>query len=396
MKMNSLVIENFRSLESLSLPNLGRINLLVGKNNSGKTSVLESLRVLSSGGGVKTFLELAVEREDQLASDGSEEVGSIKQAISGMFTDYAIDSREIRIGDFPGPMSLSMKRVQYLYLVNDEAQRAITGRRQILSPDEVGKIEENDSDEFIVREALDVTVGGKQAAWVRLDRSFGRILTDSGMEPRSSLASCAYVPSRPNDVDELASLWDQIALTDRESEVVNALRLIEPSIVGLTFVESNFETEDIKRRFQYRPRLSAGRSSGRRIPVVKLDGSNLRVPLKAMGDGLHRILDVVLRLVAIENGFFLLDEFENGLHFSIHDRLWELILKIATERSVQVFATTHSDDCVKAFSRISLASKEDGVLYRITRPLAGDKVHFVRRYSEQTLLDAEEAGVEVR
>jgi len=396
MKMKSLVIENFRSLESLSLPELGRINLLVGKNNSGKTSVLESLRVLSSGGGVKTFLELAVEREDQLVSDGLEEIGSIKEAISGIFTDHAIDSREIRIGDFSGLINLTMKRVQYLYLVEGDAEIATTGRRKILSPDDVRNIEESDSEESNVREALDVTVGGKPAAWIRIDRSFNRMLPDSAIDSRSMLSSCAYVPSRPNDVDELASVWDQIALTDREQEVINSLRLIEPSIVGLTFVEANYDVEDVKRRLQHRPRVSAGRLSGRRIPVVKLAGSNLRVPLKAMGDGLHRILDVVLRLVAVENGFLLLDEFENGLHFSIHDKLWELILKIATERSVQVFATTHSDDCVKAFSRISLKSKEDGVLYRITRPTTEGGTHFVRRYSERTLLDAEEAGVEVR
>lgn len=395
MKINSLEISNFRSLGSLTLANPGRINLLVGKNNSGKTSVLESLRVLSSGGAIRTLLELAVEREDQVLGESAEDDRSVKHAISGIFTDHAIDSKEIRIGDFSGSISLSLKRVQYLYL-KDEGSDAIVGRRQVLTTEEAKKFETSESEELDVREGLDVSLSGRQAELVRIDRVVSRILLDSAMESKAALASCAYVPARPNDVDELASLWDQIALTDREEEVVNALRLIEPSIAGLTFVEASSDLEDVRRRLQRHPRLGAVRSSGRRIPVVKLDGSNLRVPLKSMGDGLHRILDVVLRLVAIQDGFLLLDEFENGLHFSIHDKLWELVLKIATERSVQVFATTHSDDCVRAFSRVSLASDESGVLYRIARPSVDQGAHFVRRYSEQSLLDAEEAGVEVR
>lgn len=396
MKINSLEIRNFRSLGSLTLTEPGRINLLVGKNNSGKTSVLESLRVLSSGGAIKTLLELAVEREDQVLGESTEDDRSLKNAVSGIFTDHAIDSREIRIGDFSGPVSLSMKKVQYLYLKAENSEVGVTGRRRILTPDEAKQIEANESEESEVREGLDVTLGGTQAEVFRIDRAVDRLASPSFVEPKAVLASCAYVPARPNDVDELASFWDQIALTDREPEVVNALKLIEPSIAGLTFVQASPDMEEFRRRLLNRARGGPIRLSGRRIPVVRLDGSNLRVPLKSMGDGLHRILDVVLRLVAIQDGFLLLDEFENGLHFSIHDKLWELVLKIATERSVQVFATTHSDDCVQAFSRVSLASDESGVLYRIARPSDDERTHFVRRYSEQTLLDAEEAGVEVR
>ncbi len=396
MKINSLEIKNFRSLRSLTLPDLGRINLLVGKNNSGKTSVLESLRVMSSGGAIKTLLELAVEREDQNMSEDSDGYGSMKRAISGIFTGHEIDNREIRIGDFSGSTNLSLKRVQYLYLSDENSESISTGRRQILTNEEAKNFEENESEEIDLRDGLDVNLGGKQAELIRIDRIVNRMLPDRAMESKETLASCAYVPARPTDVDELASLWDQIALTDREQDVVNALKLIEPLIAGLTFVEASTDMEDVRRRVQNRSRIGPNRSSGRRIPVVKLEGSHLRVPLKSMGDGLHRILDIVLHLVAIQDGFLLLDEFENGLHYSIHDKLWELILKVATERSIQVFATTHSDDCVGSFSRVSLASDELGVLYRISRPSEGAESHFVRRYSEQTLLDAEEAGVEVR
>lgn len=395
MKINSLTIQNFRSLESLILPELGRINLLVGKNNSGKTSVLESLRVLSSRGAIKTLIELAVEREDQVQDETLDEEVSIKRLISGIFKDHAIDAKEIFIGDSKGDTNLSLKRSQYVFLREETPNGLFVGKRQLLSDDEITRLEFEESEEVDIRDGLEISVNGRESELVRIDRAANRPSLDNVGESKEPVAACAFVPAQPKDVDELAILWDQIALSDREQAVVKALKLIEPSIAALTFVEADPNMEEIRRRLLRRPRMISSKAS-RRIPIVRLEGSNLRVPLRSMGDGLHRILDVVLRLVAIQDGFLLVDEFENGLHYSIHDRLWELVLKISTERSVQVFATTHSDDCVGAFSRVSLASEEAGVLYRIARPTSDQNAHFVRRYSEQTLLDAKEADVEVR
>lgn len=395
MKINSLTIKNFRSLESLVLPELGRINLLVGKNNSGKTSILESLRVLSSRGAIKTLIELAVEREDQVQDENLDEEGSIKRLISGIFKDHAIDEKEIFIGDSEGATNLSLKRTQYLYLREETPNGLVVGKRQPLSSEEITRLGSEDSEETDIREGLEVSIGGYEPELVRIDRAASRPFLDGVSDSKWPVAACAFVPAQPKDVDELAILWDQIALSDRELDVVKALKLIEPSIAALTFVEADPNMEEVRRRLLRRPRTMSSRGS-RRIPIVRLEGSNLRVPLRSMGDGLHRILDVVLRLVAIQDGFLLVDEFENGLHYSIHDKLWELVLKIATERSVQVFATTHSDDCVDAFSRVSLESSESGVLYRIAKPMSNQHSHFVRRYSEQTLLDAKEADVEVR
>lgn len=394
--LNSLNIINFKSLRSLDLPELGRINLFVGKNNSGKTSVLESLRVLSSNGSIRTLIELAAEREDQGPSESSEELGSLKRLIASAFTDYAIDTKEIRIGDFSGSVNIALKRIKYSFIREPDVSGVLIGkRRHVLDSDQVNELEQMDVDELDIREGLEVSTNEKPAELVRIDRDISRVLLDNAFGKKELLASCAYVPARPNDIDELANIWDQISLLDSDQEVVKALKLIEPSIAGLTFVETDPYLEEIARRLQRRSRIGS-RSSVRRIPLVKLEGSNVRVPLRSMGDGLHRILDVVLRLVAIENGFLLIDEFENGLHYSIHSKLWQLVTKVAAERSVQVFATTHSDDCVQAFSSVSLSSKENGVLYRIARPQIGHGPHFVRRYSEELLADAENYHLEVR
>ena len=391
MLLGTLQIENFRSLRSVTLGELGRVNLLVGKNNCGKTTVLESLRVLASGGALKTLMDLSVERDEQPVREKPEEFETYKQALSGLFTDHEIDSREIRLGDFQGSNNLTIKRVFYRY-INNQNKLLIEKSQILTSLEAISAVENFEVDENDLDEGLQVSVAEKQVALISLGNNPGTSLTK--LNKKSAIFACENVSAHPDDVNELSNLWDQIVLTDLEKIAVQALQLIDPAIEGVTFVEANRNMENWRGR--YTAQTHKKNYPGRRIPVVKLKNSKYKIPLKSMGDGLHRVLDVILRLVAVQDGFLLIDEFENGLHYSIHEKLWHLIFTVATERNVQVFVTTHSDDCVKAFTRVSLQSEEKGVLYRLVRPETPEQAHFVRRYSEETLEEAEEADVEVR
>ena len=66
-----------------------------------------------------------------------------------------------------------------------------------------------------------------------------------------------------------------------------------------------------------------------------------------MGDGINRILTIILAMVNCENGYLLIDEFENGLHYSVQEKLWEIIFYLAKRLNIQVFATTHSNDTIE-------------------------------------------------
>ena len=185
---------------------------------------------------------------------------------------------------------------------------------------------------------------------------------------------------------------DEISLDDaKKQQVISALNLVEPKIKNLAFIEIESVSDVIGEIIG-----NKDTPSKKRMPFVRLQNSVLNIPLKSMGDGVHRILDIVLHLVSAEKGILLIDEFENGLHYAVQEKLWGLIFKIATELDVQVFVTTHSADCVHSFARASMETDENGVLYRIARPQQADEPHFVRRYSEEGLSDALDAEVEVR
>jgi len=74
---------------------------------------------------------------------------------------------------------------------------------------------------------------------------------------------------------------------------------------------------------------------------------------------------MALALVNLQDGMLLIDEFENGLHYSIQPDIWRLIFQVARRLNVQVFATTHSQDCIRAFTDVSQEGQEGGLFMRL-------------------------------
>lgn len=114
-----------------------------------------------------------------------------------------------------------------------------------------------------------------------------------------------------------------------------------------------------------------------------------------MGDGINRILTIILALVNSDNGFLLIDEFENGLHHSIQEKLWEIIFNLANKLNVQIFVTTHSEDCISGFENVlnSPQNTLDGKLIRLDN--INGKVKQVE-FSKEELKIATDQNIETR
>ena len=127
---------------------------------------------------------------------------------------------------------------------------------------------------------------------------------------------------------------------------------------------------------------------------MKLHGYDRPVPLRSLGDGATRLFGVALALAGSRDGFLTIDEVENGIHHSVHESFWHMVLQTAEENDVQVFATTHSFDCVRGFARAAIRTPEsEGVLVRLERE---DESIRAVRYSESELEIAAKQGIEVR
>jgi len=76
------------------------------------------------------------------------------------------------------------------------------------------------------------------------------------------------------------------------------------------------------------------------------------IDLSEYGHGLKRYIAFISAIWANQDGYLFLDEIENGIHYSNLDKLWEVILKTSKEANVQVFATTHSKECIESYARV--------------------------------------------
>jgi predicted ATPase len=181
----------------------------------------------------------------------------------------------------------------------------------------------------------------------------------------------------------IVRLWDNVSLSSFESEVIDALRIISPEVERVAMKGPGD-------RVRGNPQ---GNEPTNRVPFVKVENFEDPMPLRALGEGVNRLFGLALALVSAKDGLLLLDEIENGIHYSAQADLWRLVFETAARLNVQVFATTHSYDCIKAFEEAARESEEDGVLIRLARK--GDRT-LVGEFDERELEIAVEGEIEVR
>ncbi len=88
-------------------------------------------------------------------------------------------------------------------------------------------------------------------------------------------------------------------------------------------------------------------------PECKIKASKEYRKINEFGSGLKHYISIICSLYACENGYLFIDEIYNGIHYTQLDKLWEIILTISKEQNVQVFATTHSKECIDSYARVS-------------------------------------------
>ncbi|MEM7539668.1 MAG: AAA family ATPase, partial [Chloroflexota bacterium] len=190
---------------------------------------------------------------------------------------------------------------------------------------------------------------------------------------------CFYVSTQDADLVNLGRTWDKIALTELEDDVITILRILNPDIERLYFVENPDPSWE---------------NPMARVPLVKLKGEKRPVSLYSMGDGLRRSITLALAITTVENGFLLIDEIENGLHYRIQTDLWRVFVELAERFNVQIFATSHSWDAIESLQEV-VEEKEykSCVLTRLQK--RGDKLVPVV-FGESELIYIIEDHIEVR
>lgn len=388
--LNNLRIKNFRMLEDLEIPKLGRVNLIVGKNNSGKSTILEALRIYAGKANPSLLREILLGHDESVNLDGdaaSENPEGSWFSLKNLFLNRKFpETLDESIGIYTNQKEIL--KIDFLFYrtseepdVDDEGQFiGIIRRRIAILPSSINEID--DSSEIVP--AVRITHESGRVTWIDLPSGFRRpSMTNRNFED-SFTTNCSYVSTEFFSPDTLAKLWDSITLSTYEETVLSALRIIDENVERLAFVEdrSKFTSRDVSR-----------------LSIVKMKGSDSRIPLNSMGDGMSRILQLILSVFPAKDGFLLIDEFENGLHFSVQEEVWRIVFKLANELNIQVFATTHSWDCIESFSKVANEDdNEDGILIKLSRSKLLNDNEKVKAtvYSEDDLQNITASSLEVR
>ena len=146
------------------------------------------------------------------------------------------------------------------------------------------------------------------------------------------------IPSSHFDPQQASSLWDNINIHPKlRNEVFIGLRLIDERIQEIVKIGDSRESTFI----------------------LIYEDSEDRLPLNSMGDGITHLFHIILGLVNARGGILLIDEFENGLHYEVQQKIWELIYDLSGLLEVQVFATTHSRDTISALKQVAFKKNRE-------------------------------------
>jgi AAA15 family ATPase/GTPase len=342
--LRSLKIENFRCFPSFELKKLGRINLLVGKNNSGKTTVLEAIQLLYCQGNLKVFWEMMKERNEYLPSQKKTQLD-----VCHLFFGH----------------QLNIDNQFLISAMDDNHAEKVTGsllsQKKNFDVEEIKLIikwsnQDYENKDIILPLSQD---GGLNYQGFSGLRNNSRVLTQ-------------FVSSSLFSKKKLKDLFETIVLTPDENIVMKALKNIEPNIM----------------------RIAPGRSGNQGSFYVQLVGDDQRFPIGNMGDGVSRILGLFLAIVNSKDGILLVDEIDTGLHFTTMYDMWKLIYETAKRLNIQVFATTHNSDCWQSLAEIAETENEleDGIMIHRIEKGKSSSVTF----SEDEMVIAAERGIEVR
>ena len=377
---SSIRIQGYRGLDSFRMQGLGRVNLLVGTNNCGKTSVLECIELLRSVRHPYALSSIVARRGEW---------------------GYASDQARARVDARSRPLDLA-----HLF-ANHELANKISIRSERAA--DVDPVAWNDRVTICVEApsgsehdeqdtASEAGDGGEHlilhVKWADTEDDYRTFITDDGLlypsqlrraihpgralrlgrwrnVPRQEVQFVGAVGVSASDVVETLS---QYILTPQEESITQALRIVEP------------EVERIAPVVDHDSRTNHDSPGG---VVVKLRDGTDRVPIGSLGDGLWRMLGLALAIADAQGGVLLIDEIDTGFHYSVMEDMWRMIAEQAAALSVQVFATTHSRDCYESLAAI--AETDDVTIQRIDRS-RGEAV----RYSREAVAAVAHRSIEVR
>lgn len=310
----------FRGIKDLKIKNIGNINLIVGDNNSGKTSVLESIMLLRNVKEFSNLLHVIRLRDNNFFSpfrmntfDNFMYMFNPEENEKYMAVDGKIKGKRVGMN-----MTGTIENVMVDYNEINERNRRIRGKND---PEAI--YEESEIAEF--QGKINSYIGKSELGTEEF--KFNQYTRLTGVRvSRPSLIEIVYVSPTEHTS---GNVFSRIVKNDDYKEIVlTVIRIFDENIEDMLYLKN----EQTSR------------------PIECLKHKKLGImPLATYGDGIKKVLLLANSIAKAANGILLVDEIETAIHAKYYDDIFRFIIKACIQFNIQLFATTHSIEAVDGF-----------------------------------------------
>jgi AAA15 family ATPase/GTPase len=342
-------IRHFRAFQKVTIPECAFINLIVGDNGSGKTSLLEAL-FLAGGNSPELAMRTKIWRGFSFSGSGGD-----SEVHENLWSDLFFENKiteDVWI------------RMQGTYTRTLTIKR-VSGGAPIQSSKMGPQIVYDGVPSFQFH--WKGPTGFDSVKTPRIED--GKLHIGGGGETPVKVAFFAANQTVPTA--ETVNRFSQISKAGNKSEVLAQFARLFDDIEDMS-IEINGA-----------------------VPMIyaKTQGARVSLPINLMSSGMSKLAAVLFAIPSVKGGYLLIDEIEGGFHYKKLPLVWKAIAKVARAYDVQIFATTHSSECIKAVAAFSEIEPSDFSLIRTVRTNGQSKV---RQFSGDEFANAVAEDIEVR
>jgi len=315
IQLDSLKIQNFRGFNNLEMKDFSKINILLGENNGGKTSVLESIFLLSGISNPQLALTINLMRK----------ITANENVLKYIFYNLETATKPLIIGDFSKNTSRKLE-ISPIFEKNVVSREIGTSsQNQPVSTTSLSTAVPNILGldyAFTVKKAHEQDKTFK--TWLRFEQ--GHIKQELSSTYKEDIVSI-FLASEIID-NGLSDQLRKLFVAKKEHILNDLLNKFDSKIKGLYVLPNGI--------------------------YVDKEGLSERIPLQLMGDGIRRFINIAATIAANseQNFICLIDEIENGLHFKSQELMWQTLFTLTNSANVQLFITTHSLEMLQSLTNV--------------------------------------------
>ena len=296
---NEIEISHFRGFDYIKIANLTKLNVFVGSNNVGKSSILEAVFMLSG-----------MSNPIMPARINYWRIPSANNMNSTRYLFHNID-----LNNRPMLLARSDARIRRLTFYPFQQNNAVPSSDDTSMSSDIKQLNFD----------FDTKEEGVFSYHATLFTDLSGVLQQTVDANYKEDLNCLFIPADKNDTNATNN-FATLVKRNKKQIVIDALKEFDPRIESIEELPDGL--------------------------YLAMKGVHELLPISMAGDGARRMINIISSIASEDYNIVMIDEFDNGLHYSAHKLMWKILLKFIENRNIQLFVTTHNIECIQSLKTV--------------------------------------------